>query len=640
MPHIPDGLNTLILCCLQKEAAKRYQAAEELVAGLSAVEQGLPLTDRILTRAKTKIRASREITVKLAPRKFIIPAIAALVIVSAAVIFFLTRGPQYDPKRIIITPFENQTGDRSFDSLGRMISERITQVLISSGIATVVQLPQSEETSKPPKPEFVRAAARESGAGTHVSGSFYAQQRAITIQAGVSNIRAGRLVKTIGPVSAPQEEPGKAVEEISQKVAGALAMVFDQRFVSQTESGHLPTFEAYRAFAQGQELFHRFEFQKAMPYFLKSLELDPDFKSPLISIIMGYYNQGHMEKAEEFAREAEKSREKLAKIDQLKLDMIISDLRGDWAGDLKATREAARLYGAGSMIFNWALAALNSNLPREALEALSKLDPERIWMKDWWGYWEVMTGAYHMLGEHKKELQAARRGRQQYSGVMLVLYFEAYALAALGRTAELEKLIDESYGLAPQGSFPGDFFVPIPEGGLNSAYVMIRSAEFLRARGYKEQSQKLLGRAIEWLEARPQQEKETPYSRSQQALAMYDSENWEGALALYSELAKEAPENIGYTRYLGCLAARLGIRQEALRIAKQLEELKRPYLFGQHTYARACIASLLGEKETALRLFREATAQGIPYWDYFYRDMDIEPLRDYLPFKEFIKPKG
>jgi|GEM_PF-2638288 len=49
--------------------------------------------------------------------------------------------------------------------------------------------------------------------------------------------------------------------------------------------------------------------------------------------------------------------------------MITADLRGDWAGDLKAMRAAARIYGKGNF-YNWALAALNSNLPREPLKAL------------------------------------------------------------------------------------------------------------------------------------------------------------------------------------------------------------------------------------------------------------------------------
>jgi predicted Zn-dependent protease len=169
---------------------------------------------------------------------------------------------------------------------------------------------------------------------------------------------------------------------------------------------------------------------------------------------------------------------------------------------------------------------------------------------------------------------------------------------------------------------------------------MIHSAAFLRVNGYKEQSQKLFGQAIQWLENRPVQEKEDSYHRAQLASAMYYVGNWDRALDLYSRLSKEEPENIRYVRYLGCLAVRLGNREEALHISKKLEEMKRPYLFGQDIYARACIASLLDEKEAAVRLLREATSQGLLYFEHFYRDIDLEPIRGYPPFQEFIKPKG
>ncbi len=64
-----------------------------------------------------------------------------------------------------------------------------------------------------------------------------------------------------------------------------------------------------------------------------------------------------------------------------------------------------------------------------------------------------------------------------------------------------------------------------------------------------------------------------------------------------------------------------------------------PYLFGWHTFWRARIAALLGEKEQAVRLLREAHNQGVQFIR-FHNDMDLEPLHDYPPFKEFKKPKG
>ena len=78
------------------------------------------------------------------------------------------------------------------------------------------------------------------------------------------------------------------------------------------------------------------------------------------------------------------------------------------------------------------------------------------------------------------------------------------------------------------------------------------------------------------------------------------------------------------------MKCRRGDKEEALRISKELKDIERPYLFGEHTYWRACIALLL----------RESFAQGKEYGVFLHRDMDLEPLRNYKPFQELLRPKG
>ena len=44
--HIPEDLNSLILKCLEKDAAKRYQSAEELLSALAKIEKSFPAAAR------------------------------------------------------------------------------------------------------------------------------------------------------------------------------------------------------------------------------------------------------------------------------------------------------------------------------------------------------------------------------------------------------------------------------------------------------------------------------------------------------------------------------------------------------------------------------------------------------------------
>jgi hypothetical protein len=41
-----------------------------------------------------------------------------------------------------------------------------------------------------------------------------------------------------------------------------------------------------------------------------------------------------------------------------------------------------------------------------------------------------------------------------------------------------------------------------------------------------------------------------------------------------------------------------------------------------------------------VQLLRDAFAQGLPFDLRFHGDVNLEPLRDYPPFQELLRPKG
>lgn len=83
----------------------------------------------------------------------------------------------------------------------------------------------------------------------------------------------------------------------------------------------------------------------------------------------------------------------------------------------------------------------------------------------------------------------------------------------------------------------------------------------------------------------------------------------------------------------------MGNKEEALKISKQLEDEKRPYLFGNPTFWRARIAALLGDKESAVNLIRRAAKEGYSY-SSIHPCEDFESLGDYPPYILRMKPKG
>jgi class 3 adenylate cyclase/predicted Ser/Thr protein kinase len=89
---------------------------------------------------------------------------------------------------------------------------------------------------------------------------------------------------------------------------------------------------------------------------------------------------------------------------------------------------------------------------------------------------------------------------------------------------------------------------------------------------------------------------------------------------------------------LGILAARLGDTAKARSISSDLERMKDRYY--SRSYSRACIAAQLGDKEEAVTLLRDYL-HNYKYasWYSIRSDMDFEPLWDYPPFQELMRPK-
>jgi tetratricopeptide (TPR) repeat protein len=199
-------------------------------------------------------------------------------------------------------------------------------------------------------------------------------------------------------------------------------------------------------------------------------------------------------------------------------------------------------------------------------------------------------------------------------------------LAALGRTEDVNQVIDESLAATSASRTPGD--------------VMREAAAELRAHGERKASLAVAGRAAAWYRERLAAAPDSERWLAGFLDALRFAEQWDEAYAVCRRLTERTPQDCDRRGILGGLAARRGNREEALRISDELRRATAPYLFGANTYRRACIAALLGDKEAAVQLLRESFAEGVPYGVRPHREIDLEPLHGYAPFEEMLKPRG
>ena len=628
-PNIPDDLGGVILKCLEKDKANRYPSATEVRAELERIEKGLPTTARIMPERRPF--TSKEITVKFQPKKLVIPAFVVIALIAAAVVFWPKKASNLDPKLVAVAIFENKTGDPKLDPIGSMAAERIMQGLEQVGLFSVAPRPSADAlAAESKKKDKLRALADMTKAGKIVHGDYYLQGETIQFHAWVEDMAAKKNLLAPQPASGLAADPAAALEPLRLKLMGGLAGVFDpvlKDWLSLMKEP--PKYEAYREYIEGYEAFARGDFPKAVEHFLISVERDPSLKVAMIYACVALFNQGQYARVEELTKEIEKSRADLSTGERLFLDSVQAWLRGDEEAGLRSARQVVSFHKTWDWIYQNANEAVTNNYPQEAVDLLTQLDPFAEGFKNWSiNYWGVLTTAHDMLGNYKQELKEVRRCRKQFPESAEALSYEAWPLAALGRTKDLQNLFRESAALPTEsGNSPGD--------------IMLIAGRELQAHGFKEDAVRVLNQALEWFEGRPDQEKTSAENRFSRAGTFYILGKWDEAKVLFEELHTDTPDDVNYLGALGAVAVQLGNEEEALKISKQLEEDQRPYLFGNPAYWRARIAALLGDKEGAVNLIRQATKQGYTYEHlHLHPCEDFESLADYPPYVQLMKPKG
>jgi hypothetical protein len=90
---------------------------------------------------------------------------------------------------------------------------------------------------------------------------------------------------------------------------------------------------------------------------------------------------------------------------------------------------------------------------------------------------------------------------------------------------------------------------------------------------------------------------------------------------------------------MGRTAAAAGDTETAWQVFRWLGDQDAPYTFGEEAVWRARIAAILGDREQAVSLLREALARGLHHGMWFHRDNSLESLRGYPPFDEIALPQ-
>jgi tetratricopeptide (TPR) repeat protein len=627
---MPPGLTRLIHRCLEKNPATRIQTAidlrntlEELrhQADVAVVPRPTFLPDTTMPLPPARSARSRRGLL-----------VAAGVLASAAAIAVVLEwgnrrpdmqppprqpdvpGAAADPSKagepvVAVSRFENRTGDPSLGPVGQMAADAVSQ-----------ELPQLEFAGRVGAGGADVRAARKRAV---VTGAYYLDGSNLRIQAWLSDTSGG-ILHAAAPAVAPRTDPGQAVRIVQQRILGALVTLLDPAYLPGPLTRPM-MFDAYREYQAGMELYGS-DNTGALAHLQRAAELDPDYAAPALQIAAIHGETGDRVKERDALARLASMRDRLSRMERLLLDYTIQSSDERPLDALKTLREAERLQNDNRLV-NYLIAtnSVRVGRPQDAIEELGRIDAEH-WNAVPAGAWRygVLAAAYHLLGRHDEELRVARTAQTSFPSSVLTRGQEMNALGALGRIDELRRAADETLTLnvTPRAT---------PGAAIREA------AEELRAHGRRMEAIDFALVAVRWYRTRSPDVQQREPSRFELARALYVAERWPEAADTGSALVKDRRDNSAYLGLAGAVAARRGDRKAARKAYDQLARM--PADEGQVPLLRARIAALLGEREQALGLLRDAVAKGVPFGTGLHRDMDFETLRGWPAFDDFVKPR-
>lgn len=599
--------------------------------------------DRAESRSSSVDRGEGEVARRRQPRAGDWAVVGGIAIVAmAGAAFFASDSTPLVADRVLVAGFANRTGDPSLETVGAMAADWVGEGLARSGMVEVV--PASAviasrlgiEASSPELDALGRATAiaRETGAGTLVTGSYHREGDSLSVQARVVEVARGRLIRTVEPVMVPITSPSGSLRSLSERVAGSLASRLNPRLGGWVDTESPPTLDAYQEYAAGIETYIgatlTSHYRNAADAFERAVALDSGFVMASLWLARTLANGLDRDRADSLVRELQKRPGRLTPYDRAFLDRLEARLDGDWRAAYVHARRMTEI--APSSDDAWrerALDAMRLNRPGETLEILSSLDPDRGWLRGWAHYWHWQIESLHMLGEHERELQKVQASIRAMPEVTWLQSNRCLAFSGLGRPDDAVAAIDEVRRLM--------------------GWENLGCGVDLRAHGHAEAADILIGRAVE--EHRGRAAADTSHVVQVDFLeALYYDGRYDEARRLALALAPRlrGPAAATAAGVLGAIAARTGDGDGARRYDARLSTMT-PLATGvRHTVWRARIAAILGDRDRAVRLVQQAMAEGLQpnrstsggLYAPLHAVPEFMSLRGYPAFDRLVRPDG
>jgi eukaryotic-like serine/threonine-protein kinase len=330
---LPAEFDHIVFKALEKDRETRYQSAAEMRADLKRLKRSLD-TGHVTAATAAMPAASRPAPpAAAAPRRSRLPWLVGAPVVTAAVVaglFFyrsITTPALTERDSVVLASLTNRTGDAMFDdTLGEALGLQLRQ----SPFLNLAPEPQVQSTlrlmGRDPSTEVTLDVGREicqrTGGKAVLGGAIAMLGSSYVITLSAQDCVEGRVLAE-EQVQAPSKEAvlgalGAAVTSFREKLGESLASV--QRYDARIEEATTPSLEALKAYTQGMTTRRIQGDFDSVPFFLRAIELDPDFALAHARLGTVYSNLGRTDDAKRHATRAYELRQRVGDRERLYIE--------------------------------------------------------------------------------------------------------------------------------------------------------------------------------------------------------------------------------------------------------------------------------------------------------------------------------
>lgn len=542
-----------------------------------------------------------------------------------------------DPRRVVVTPFVNQTTDSALTPLGELAADMLTASLtragatdvadgrtrMRTGLSTVAGDTQGSDASD------IADRARRAGFNTIITGRYYVTNGVLSIFAQIRSSDVSAPAVRFAEEQGPAADPVPVLRRVEQRLLGAFATITGTHLAAATTTAAAtPTYAAYVEYSGGLRPWTDGDVRTAVAHFERAYRLDSNFVSVVPLLYEALLRSGRSESADSLLTRFESRRHLLAPYDQAQLTYIADFNRGDREGMYQATQRMVQLAPhAPDAQWSRGFAAATTNRFEEALAAFTAAEVDRWWTHDNLFasvHWQSIS--YHLLGRHDAELSVVHSVMSRHPFESDACMYELRAMAPISSVMELERALDGCIAAS---------------GGTDTlwrAKARLMLSTELRTHDRPREARQLAGTAVTLFRRALVRDGATLAAREGLASALMELGQWDEALTLLEPMTRAQHGDVPprFAANAAIVAGKLG------RTALADDMLLR--LTARQTSAfvdlqRARVFAHLGRTDAAISALRTAIAAGLSATELFHANFGLEPLRRLPEYRVLVQPR-